>query len=204
VVNYGMAIALDLLHVFTDEEIEELCRRNPEYEFERMPEGELLVSPPMGWTCSNREVILVAAVHSWNKRAGGGGLALGPSAGFTLPDRALFAPDAAWLDAERYAQLRIAQPLDKFAPVCPTFVFELVSAGDRPIIVRRKIESYIRNGANRAILIDPEERLVEVSQPGALHRPLGDTRLLTIPLEVLPGASEPFELDLEEIYAAGN
>jgi Uma2 family endonuclease len=202
VVHYGMAIGLDLLHRFSDEEIAELCRRNEPYEFERMPDGSLIVSPPMGWRGGSRELSLAAPLHAWNERAGGGGIAFGPSAGFTLPDGALLAPDAAWLDAKRLATLRKLQPLDKFAPICPTIAFELVSASGRALLMRRKIEVYIRNGATLAVLIDPEQRLVEVSTFDTLHVPWPNLHELTIPLEALPGATEPFVLDLSELFSA--
>jgi len=201
VVNYGMAMGLDLLHRYSDEEIEELCRRNPLYEFERLPDGQLIVSPPMGWRGGSREVSLVAPLYTWNARAGAGGMVFGPSAGFTLPDGALLAADAAWLDAERLAMLRKLQPRDKFAPVCPTLALELASASDHAILLRRKIEIYVRNGANRAVLIDPERRVVEVSKPDALHVPWENPNELIVPLEALPGATEPFVLDLSELFS---
>ena len=201
-VDYAMAIALDMLHRYSDSELEELSRRNPDYLFERRPEGELLVTPPMGWIGGKREATLLIRLGEWSDRWGGGGQVFSPSAGFTLPSGALLAPDAAWLDAGRYAELCVAQPLDKFAPVCPTLAFELVSASDRILLVRRKIEAYILNGASRAVLIDPERRVVEVSAAAALHAPLTDPTTLTIPIEALPGATEPFHLDVEELFSA--
>jgi len=186
VVVYGMPIALDMLHRFSDDEIEQLSRRNPNYAFERLPEGELLVSPPLGWQGGRDELRLGWRLAAWSDRAGGGGEAFGPSTGFTLPDGALLSPDAAWLDAERYAELQEKQPLNKFAPVCPTIAFEIVSSSDLLSVLRRKIESYVRNGASRAILIDPERRLIEVSGKDALHVPTADPANVIIPLEALP------------------
>ena len=200
-VVYGMPIALDMLHRFSDDEIEQLSRRNPNYAFERLPEGELLVSPPMGYRGGHREARLVQRLMTWSDRAGGGGEGFGPSTGFTLPDGALLSPDAAWLDAERYAELQKEQPLNKFAPVCPTIAFEIVSPSDILAVLRRKIESYVRNGAKRAILIDPERRWVEVSSKEMLHAPLADPANFTILLEALPGATEPLRLDLLELFS---
>jgi len=197
-----MAMELDLLHRFSDDDIEELSRRNPELFFERTSEGRLLVSPPAGWIGGSREALLVAQLLSWNQRAGGGGCAFGPSAGFTLADRALLAPDASWISAEKFALLRILQPEDKFAPICPDVAFEVVSESDRPIVIRRKIETYIRNGALCAVLIDPDERIVEMSRPGALHIALADPHRLTIPLDLLPGATEPLEIDLDQLFGS--
>ena len=200
-VVYGMPIALDMLHRFSDDEIEQLSRRNPNYAFERLPEGELLVSPPLGWQGGRDELRLGRRLADWNDRAGGGGEVFGPSTGFTLPDGALLSPDAAWLDAARYAELQQKQPLNKFAPVCPTIAFEIVSPSDLISVLRRKIESYVRNGATRAILIDPERRFVEVSSKDALHATLADPAAFTIPLKALPGATEPIHLDLSELFS---
>jgi Uma2 family endonuclease len=197
-----MAIELDLLHSYSDDDIEELSRRNPELCFERTSDGRLLVSPPSGWIGGGRELSLGARLFAWNERAGGGGYVFGPSAGFTLPDRALLAPDASWMSAEKLALLRVLQPEDKFAPVCPELVFEVVSESDRPIAVRRKIETYVRNGALCAVLIDPDERVVEMSQPVALHVAVADPHRLTIPLDALPGATEPLEINLDELFAS--
>ncbi len=198
-VDYGMAMGLDLLHRYSDEEIAELCRRNPPYEFERMPDGQLIVSPPASWFAGSREARLLGQVFAWNSRAGGGGEVFSPSAGFTLPDGALFAPDAAWLDAESFAELR-RQPRNKFARISPTLVFELVSPSDRLLLVRRKIEIYIRNGAARAVMIDPERRLVEISSANNLHVPWTDPSRLTIERDALPGATEPLQVDLGELF----
>jgi Uma2 family endonuclease len=194
-----MAMGLDLLHRYSDDEIAELCRRNPEYEFERMPDGQLIVSPPASWYGGSREARLLLQLGIWNARAGGGGEVFSPSTGFTLPDGALFAPDAAWLDAERFAALR-GQPRNKFARVCPTLAFELVSASDRLLLVRRKIEIYVRNGVTRAVMIDPERRLVEVSGADRLHVPWEGSPLLAIPRDALPGATEPLQIDLNELF----
>ncbi|MBC5809339.1 MAG: Uma2 family endonuclease [Candidatus Eremiobacteraeota bacterium] len=201
-VNYVMDFGVDLLHRYSDEDIEELVRRNPGLQFERTPEGRLLVSPPNGWLGGRRDAALVLALGNWNVRSGNGGTVLGSSAGFTLPDGALFAPDASWLNAERFAQLRARQPLDKFAPASPNLVFEIVSPTDRINAVRRKIETYVRNGVTCAVLIDPERHLVEISTQDRLHTPASDASRLTIPLDLLAGALAPFELELTELFTA--
>jgi Uma2 family endonuclease len=194
-----MAMGLDLLRRYSDDEIMELCRRNPGYEFERMPDGQLIVSPPAGWVSGSGEVELAVQIHHWNGRAGGGGKVFGPSTGFTLRDRSLFAPDAAWLDSERFAKLQ-ALGRKGFSRVPPRLAFELVSDSDRLILVRRKMEIYIRNDVTRAILIDSERKLVEVSSAVALHVPWEDPVSLTIPLEALPGATEPLQINLTELF----
>jgi Uma2 family endonuclease len=95
--------------------------------------------------------------------------------------------------------LRILQPLNKFAPICPELAFEVMSPSDRLTIVRSKIETYMRNGASCAILIDPEEHTVEVRAQND-DWTLSD-QLLSIGVSVLTGAMEPFELALNELFA---
>ncbi|MBC5809338.1 MAG: Uma2 family endonuclease [Candidatus Eremiobacteraeota bacterium] len=201
-VNYVMEFGLDFLREYSDEDIQELVRRNPPMRFERTADGKLLVSPPAGFASDGVNTLLIQRLANWNERFGNGGRVAGSSAGFRLPDTALFAPDASWLSAERFVDLRSSQSLKTFARMCPNLVFEVASHSDRLAVVRRKIESYIRNGAACAVLIDPEDRVVEVSDGSSLHAGLrGST--LTIPVALLAGALAPFELDLNELFAAG-
>jgi Uma2 family endonuclease len=163
VVDYGVVYPIEFPKRMSDVDIEELSRRNPGLCFERTSRGELLVSPPAGWETSRSNVKLTTQLDAWNQRAGGGGEVFGPDGGFRLPDGTLFAPDAAWLGASRFALLRELEPRNKYAPVCPDLAFELASPSDRLPFIRRKIATYLRNGASCAILIDPEKRVVEVS-----------------------------------------
>jgi Uma2 family endonuclease len=194
-----MMMSLDLMRRFTDAEIVELCRRNPDREFERMPDRRLIVSPPATWFVGIRGARLLAQLGSWNAQFGGGGEVLGPSAGFAFPDESLLAPDATWLDAEHFARVR-SQPHQGFVRSAPSLAFEMVSFEDDLLLARQKIEIYVRNGVGRAIMIDPEHRVVEVSSAAALHVPWQDSSLLTIPLTALPGATEPLQIDLDELF----
>ncbi|MBC5809346.1 MAG: Uma2 family endonuclease [Candidatus Eremiobacteraeota bacterium] len=200
-INYAMAFDLDLLHAYSDEDIEELVRRNPAMRFERTAEGRLLVSPPAGFASGRSNSTLVMRLGQWNERAGGGGCVLESSVGYHLPDSALFAPDASWLSAATFAALRAKQSLEGFAWICPDLVFEVVSHSDRLSRVRRKMELFVKNGAKCAVLIDPQERLVETSDSRGVHRAVpGPT--LTVPVEFLPRALAPFEVDIAELFAS--
>ena len=199
-----MAMALDLLHRFSDDEIEELSRRNPEYSFERTSEGELVVSPPTGWETGGRNSLLAVRLGNWNLRSGGGGKTFDSSTGFTLPDGALLSPDAAWMSADRLARLRATQPGRKFGSLCPELVFELLSPYDWQAFGRRKVDAYLRNGALCAVLIDAERKTFEVADRAGRRDATDDSPSLVIPLEFLPGAKEPFVVDLTEIFAEEN
>jgi hypothetical protein len=49
-------------------------------------------------------------------------------------------------------------------------------------------------------IIDPR-RAVEVSSEAALHVATSEPAELSIPLEALPGATEPLSLDLSELFS---
>jgi Uma2 family endonuclease len=55
---------------------------------------------------------------------------------------------------------------DKFAPICPDFVVEVLSPSDTVAETRRKVEEYIANGAKLAWMIDRKNRRVHVFRPG--------------------------------------
>ncbi|MGQ0571468.1 MAG: Uma2 family endonuclease, partial [Armatimonadota bacterium] len=77
-----MAISLKLAAPPTDEEIIELSRRNPGFQFECSDVGELLVTPGSSET-GRREAALVIQLGRWVETHSPG-VVFGPSAGFHL------------------------------------------------------------------------------------------------------------------------
>src|SRR5438128_12013463 len=84
-------------------------------------------------------------VHVWAKR-NKTGLAFPSSAGFTLPNGATRAPDAAWLRREKWESLS-RRERDKFAPVCPDFVIEVKSKRNTMAELHEKMRKYLKNGS---------------------------------------------------------
>jgi Uma2 family endonuclease len=119
---------------------------------------------PTGSAGGHREVELGTQLHQWAQKDGGG-LAFGSSAGFLMPDGALLSPDASWVRRERWDALS-PEERESFAPLCPDAVFEIRSADQAVAILRKKMQSYLANGAHIAVLIDPHQRAVEVYRPG--------------------------------------
>jgi len=157
----GSALQLHwITPAISDGDIERLSERNPELCFERTADGDLVVTPPAGSESGRRNAALTAMLATWNK-AEGKGVVFDSSAGFKLPDSSLRSPDAAWVERARWERLTPSQR-EGFAPICPDVVFELVSRTDRGHQARQRIESFRRNGASLAILIDPYERTIEV------------------------------------------
>jgi Uma2 family endonuclease len=190
----SMATTLRLLTPVTDEELLELSKLNPGYQIERDAAGELIMAPT-GGKSGRREVRLLAQLDQWAEREGTG-VAFGPSTGFRLPDSAVRAPDASWVRRSRWNALSPAEQ-DRFAPICPDAVFEIASPSTRVDELEDKMRAYLANGARLGILIDPEERAVEIYRPGRdpiLHRTATEVALDP----ELPG----FVLKLEPISTA--
>ncbi|MDR7496366.1 MAG: Uma2 family endonuclease [Armatimonadota bacterium] len=188
-----MAISLRMIAAPTDEDLLELSRRNPGFEFERSAEGELIVTPT-GTRSGLREGELFAQLHAW-ARADGRGLAFGASTGFRMPDGAVFAPDAAWVRRDRWDALA-PEAQEGFAPRCPDAVFEVASPSNRSDALRAKLAAYLANGAQLAVLIDSIGRVVEIHAPGQSPRVVEQPRSVVFST-VLTG----FELRLEPIFA---
>ncbi|MGH2405156.1 MAG: Uma2 family endonuclease [bacterium] len=187
-----MAISLKLAAPPSDEEILKLSERNPGYQFERTDAGELVVTAvgaESGW----RELELGAQLRNWAVEDSRG-IAFSPSTGFHLSDGSLLLPDASWLRRDRWEALT-AEQRRGLAPLCPEAVFEIVSPSDSLASLRRKMRSYLANGARLAVLVDPERRAVEIYAPDREPQILDSPQSVSFD-PVLPG----FTLDLERIF----
>lgn len=158
-----MAITLKPARPVTDEELLELSKRNPGYQFERTAKGDLVVTPT-GSESAHREAQLAKQLRTWADRDRRG-LVFSSAGGFRLPDGALHAPDASWVRRDRWVAL---SPEERrgIAPLCPDAVFEIRPESQSPDELREKISIYVANGARLAVLIDPARRTVEVYRAG--------------------------------------
>lgn len=151
----------------TSEQFFQLCSDNPDLRLELTAQKEIVIMPPSGSENSGRNFDLAVQLGQWMKgdKTGKG---FESSAGFTLPNGAVRAPDLAWIHRERWAALSKEQR-EKFAPICPDFVVEIRSKRDILRELKAKMLEYIDNGAQLAWLIDPFRRKVYVYRPG--HEP---------------------------------
>jgi len=186
-----MALNLKLRIIPTDEDILDLSRENPGYQFERSASGALVVTPT-GSESGRRTAELVVQLGGWN-RVHRAGVVFDSSTGFRLPDGSLLSPDASWVRRDEWEALA-TQQREGFAPLCPNVVFEIRSVSDRVSELRPKMQSYLVNGARLGILIDPEERTVSVYRPQREPSMLRSPKQLPLDPE-LPG----FVLDFESI-----
>jgi Uma2 family endonuclease len=150
--------SLMTLPQMSDEQFYEFCHRNANLRIERNPNGEVIVMPPAFSDTGNRNFKIALQLGIWAEQDGTGE-GFDSSAGFTLPNGAMRAPDAAWIRLDRWNALTEAQKAS-FAPICPDFVVELRSASDSLKSLQTKMQEYIENGARLGLLIDRQTRTV--------------------------------------------
>lgn len=183
--------AIDL----NDEQLFDFCRVNRDLRIERSAEGDILIMVPEGASSGYGGSRLNTVFDLWAQRDGAGRV-FGSSTGFVLPNRAMRAPDIAWVRNERLDKLTDEQ-WQKFPPLCPDFVLELRSPSDSLPALQAKMEEYCENGAQLGWLLDPASKRVYVYRPGARVESLENpTTISGEPL--LRG----FTLNVREIWAA--
>ena len=189
------AITLNLNSIIklTSEQFYQLCEENPDLKLERSANGELIAMPPTGGETGKRNVKVTTQLDLWNEQTEFGEV-FDSSTGFTLPNKADRSPDVSWVEKSRWSALTPEQK-DKFIPLCPDFVIELLSPSDSLKKTQEKMQEYMENGCRLGWLINRKKREVEIYRPGqdveVLHSPL------TLSGEnVLPG----FVLNLQKIW----
>jgi Uma2 family endonuclease len=177
----------------SDDEFFALCQLNRDLRFERTSQGDIIIMPPTGAATGNRNADITAQLRNWAKQDGTGAV-FDSSTGFKLPNGADRSPDAAWIPRSRLATLT-AEQKEKFLPLCPDFVVELLSPSDDLADAQAKMTEYIENGTRLGWLIDPEMRQIHVYHP---------RRAVVVLENVVEIAADPelpgFVLDLREIW----
>ncbi len=177
----------------TDEQFFQLCQDNRDLKFERNALGELIIMPPTGGETGNRNGRLTQQLFNWTD-IDGTGIAFDSSTGFKLPNGADRSPDAAWIKLERWNALTPTQQ-QKFPPICPDFVVELLSPSDSFTATQKKMQEYIENGTILGWLIVRDLRRVEIYRQGQAVEILENPISLSGE-DILPG----FILNLEKIW----
>lgn len=177
----------------TDEQFYQLCQQNRDLKFERTVTGELIIMPPTGGETGRSNFEIAVELGIWNRKTQLG-VAFDSSTGFHLPNGADRSPDAAWIKREKWEALTPEQK-QKFPPLCPDFVIELLSPSDPLKNTQEKMHEYINNGALLGWLINRHQKTVEI------YRPHQTVEILTSPgtlsgENMLPG----FILNLDKIW----
>jgi Uma2 family endonuclease len=190
---------LTLTATLTPAQFAEVCAANPEAVLELDADGHLVEMSPTGSSTSVRHSRLISQLQQWADRFDGW-LVFDSSGGFQLPDGSVRSPDASVVRLERWRALS-EEERDGFAPLCPDLVVELASTSgaspsDPPEALRRKLGSYMANGARLGWLLLPQARSVEVWEAGS-----GEPRVLGDPARLEAGPAFPgLVIDLQRIW----
>ncbi|MEG4571978.1 Uma2 family endonuclease [Microcoleus sp. N3A4] len=189
----AITLNLNSLIELTSEQFYQLCEENPDLKLERNANGELIVMPPTGGETGRSNSKFNLQIGLWNEQTQLGE-AFDSSTGFTLPNKADRSPDVSWVEKSRWEALTPEQR-EKFIPLCPDFVIELLSQSDTLKKTQDKMQEYMENGCRLGWLINRKKREVEIYRPGQ------DVEVLQSPLtlsgeNVLPG----FVLNLQKIW----
>ena len=160
----ALTVSLKSVIDMTDDQFFQLCQNNRELRFERNANGELIIMSPAGGETGNRNGRLNQQLFNWTD-ADGTGIAFDSSTGFKLPNGADRSPDASWIKLERWDALTDDEK-QKFPPICPDFVIELLSPSDSLKTTQEKMKEYMDNGVRLGILINRKSRQVEIYRPG--------------------------------------
>ncbi|MBO3459072.1 Uma2 family endonuclease [Aetokthonos hydrillicola Thurmond2011] len=189
------ALILNLNSVIklTTEQFYQLCEENPDLKLERNAQGELVIMPPTGGETGKTNSAINAQIWIWNNQTKSGEV-FDSSTGFTLPNGADRSPDVSWVEKSRWGALTKEQK-EKFIPLSPDFVIEILSPNDSLKKTQNKMQEYIENGCRLGWLIN--RKLQEV----AIYRPGQDVEVLKLPQtlcgeSVLPG----FILNLQPVW----
>ncbi|ACA98263.1 MULTISPECIES: Uma2 family endonuclease [Cyanophyceae] len=188
-------VTLDLQPVLTltQDQFAQLCQANPDAKLERTAQGELVIMAPTGGETGRVNFELNGQLWYWNKRFGFG-KCFDSSTGFVLPNGATRSPDMCWVEKSRWDSLTPEQQ-QKFVPLCPDFVAELLSPSDLVQQTRQKMQEYLANGCRLGWLINQGDRQVEIYRPGRT------VEILTTPKQ-LTGEDilQNFVLDLSDLW----
>jgi Uma2 family endonuclease len=177
----------------TDRQFQQLCQNNRNLNFERSAQGDLIIMSPTGGSTGNRNGRLNQQLFNWSDRDRSG-IAFDSSTGFKLPNGADRSPDAAWVTADRWNALTVDEQ-DRFIPLCPDFVVELMSPSDTRSVLQSKMQEYQDNGVRLGILIDRTSKQIDIYRVGKTIETIDRPEIISGE-DVLPG----FELKMSLIW----
>jgi Uma2 family endonuclease len=189
----AVTINFNSLVKLTDDQFYQLCRNNPDVKFERNAKGEIIVMPPTGGETGNHNFEIAVDFGIWNRQTKLG-VCFDSSTCFKLPNGADRSPDVSWIQQARWDALT-PQQKEKFPPIAPDFVLELMSPTDTLKETQSKLQEYMDNGVQLGWLINRKTQRVEIYRQGQKVEVLVSPTELSGE-EVLPG----FVLNLQTIW----
>jgi Uma2 family endonuclease len=158
-----LTLNLNSVIKLTREQFYQLCQENPALKLERNAQGELIIMPPTGGETGKSNSTINAQIWFWNDQNHLGEV-FDSSTGFTLPSGADRSPDVSWVEKSRWDTLTKEQK-EKFVPLCPDFVIEILSPNDSLKQTQNKMQEYIENGCRLGWLINRKKQEVEIYRP---------------------------------------
>jgi Uma2 family endonuclease len=151
--------------------------------------GEIVVMSPSSYESDEIASEFSAQLRNW-VRPRQIGRVTGAGAGFTLSDNSIRAPDVSFVRAER-----LRSSPRSFAELAPDLMVEVKSPSDSLNSLQDKIRQFLEQGTQVGILINPEQRWLQVYRAGQDSLILRDGDVLTLP-DLLPG----WELQVSELW----
>jgi Uma2 family endonuclease len=177
----------------SDDQFFFFCKNNEPYQVERNSLGEIIVMEPT-WSETGRcNFDIATELGIWNKEKKSGYL-FDSSAGFTLPNSAIRAADIAFIKRERWESIPVSDR-QKFTPVCPDFVIEIISPSNTLTYADDKMKEWIDNGCQLAWMITPAKRITTLyrSNGNVIEKPFSE---LLSGEDILPG----FSINMNTIF----
>lgn len=184
-------ISNSTVHI-TPEQFDRLCVDNPDLRLELTKDGQLIVMAPTFGESGEKNVNLVVQIGIWNYRTELG-KTFDSSTGydFTSIGGGKMSPDVSWIEKSRIDDISLKQ----FIPVAPDFVIELRSTTDRLGTLQAKMLEYQRLGVRLGLLLNPQDRQVEIYRLGR------ETEVLESPMSISCEDVMPeFSLNLTKIW----
>ncbi len=190
----SLILKLEPVLSLTSEQFAQISQQNPELRLELSATGGLIFMPPTGGETGRKNFEINGQLWSWNQHYQLG-VAFDSSTAFALPNGSIRSPDAAWIALSRWNALSLEQK-EKFSPISPDFVIELLSPSDSRKEIQAKLEEYLDNSCQLGWLIDPQKQQVEI------YRSFQEKEVLEKPQTlsgeaILPG----FILNLAKIWS---
>jgi Uma2 family endonuclease len=176
----------------TSEQFDRLCIDNPDLRLELTPDLELIVMAPTGGESGRKNFKLSGQLFVWNERTELGE-AFDSSTGYDLTtfNGGKPSPDVSWIEKSRLEGVNIVGLI----PIVPDFALELRSATDSLSETKAKMEKYQRVGVRLGLLVNPQNKQVEIYRPGKEPEILESPASIDC-TEVMPG----FILDMSRIW----
>ena len=176
----------------TSAQFDRLCIDNPDLRLELTPDFELIVMAPTGGESGRKNFKLSGQLFVWNERTELGE-AFDSSTGYDLTEfgGGKPSPDVSWIEKSRLEGVSIVGLI----PIVPDFVIELRSATDSLSETKAKMERYQRVGVRLGLLVNPQNKQVEIYRPGKEPEILESPASIDC-TDVMPG----FSLDMSRIW----